>query len=35
MLIHQGVPAFEAFFGRKPEITPKLRRALEKALADV
>jgi shikimate dehydrogenase len=35
MLMHQAVPAFEAFFGRKPDVTPKLRRKLEKALADV
>ena len=33
MLIHQAVPAFEAFFGRKPKVTPRLRRILEKALA--
>ena len=33
MLIEQAVPAFEAFFGRKPKVTPKLRRMLEKALA--
>jgi shikimate dehydrogenase len=32
MLIEQAVPAFEAFFGRKPKVTPKLRRMLEKAL---
>jgi shikimate dehydrogenase len=33
MLMHQGVPAFEAFFGVAPNVTPELRRYLEKALA--
>ncbi|HJW42790.1 MAG TPA: shikimate dehydrogenase [Rhizomicrobium sp.] len=32
MLMHQGVPAFEAFFGVAPEVTPALRKALEEAL---
>jgi shikimate dehydrogenase len=32
MLMHQAVPSFEAFFGVKPEVTPALRDALEKAL---
>jgi shikimate dehydrogenase len=33
MLMHQAVPAFEAFFGQKPRVTPALRRELEAALA--
>lgn len=33
MLMHQAVPAFEAFFGVRPAVTPDLRRALEEALA--
>jgi shikimate dehydrogenase len=32
MLMHQGVPAFEAFFGATPAITPGLRKTLEEAL---
>ena len=32
MLMHQGVPAFAAFFGVEPKITPALRRVLEEAL---
>jgi shikimate dehydrogenase len=32
MLIHQGVPAFEAFFGVRPTVSPALRDQLEKAL---
>ena len=32
MLMHQGVPAFEAFFGVAPAVTPALRRHLEEAL---
>jgi len=32
MLMHQGVPAFEAFFGVKPAVTPALRAHLEEAL---
>lgn len=32
MLLHQAVPAFEAFFGHKPKVTPALRSLLEKAL---
>jgi shikimate dehydrogenase len=34
MLMHQAVPSFEAFFGVKPEVTPGLRAALEKALRE-
>jgi len=33
MLMHQAVPAFEAFFGVLPRVTPGLRRHLEEALA--
>jgi len=32
MLMHQGVPAFEAFFGVVPRVTPALRKTLEEAL---
>jgi shikimate dehydrogenase len=32
MLMHQAVPAFEAFFGVTPKVTPALRRHLEDAL---
>lgn len=32
MLMHQGVPAFQAFFGVEPKVTPALRRHLEDAL---
>lgn len=32
MLMHQGVPAFEAFFGVRPNVTPGLRAHLEEAL---
>ncbi len=32
MLMHQGVPAFEAFFGVRPSVTPALRAHLEEAL---
>jgi shikimate dehydrogenase len=32
MLMHQGVPAFHAFFGVEPKVTPALRRHLEAAL---
>jgi shikimate dehydrogenase len=34
MLMHQAVPAFKAFFGVEPAVTPELRRELEKALRD-
>jgi shikimate dehydrogenase len=33
MLMHQAVPAFRAFFGIEPKVTPELRRELERALA--
>jgi shikimate dehydrogenase len=32
MLMHQAVPAFEAFFGVKPQVTSTLRAHLEAAL---
>ena len=32
MLMHQAVPAFAAWFGVEPQVTPALRAALEKAL---
>ena len=32
MLMHQAVPAFEAFFGVRPAVTPELRRTLEAEL---
>ena len=32
MLMHQAVPAFEAFYGGDPQVTPALRQYLEKAL---
>jgi shikimate dehydrogenase len=32
MLMHQGIPAFEAFFGERPQVTPALRTELKKAL---
>ncbi len=33
MLMYQAVPAFRAFFGVEPKVTPQLRRVLEDALA--
>lgn len=32
MLMHQAAPAFKAFFGVEPKVTPALRRELESAL---
>jgi shikimate dehydrogenase len=32
MLMHQARPQFRAFYGVEPEVTPALRRELEKAL---
>ena len=32
MLMHQAAPAFEAFYGIKPQVTPALRQLLEGAL---
>ena len=32
MLLHQAVPGFEAWFGRRPEVTPMLRAAVEATL---
>ena len=34
MLMHQAVPAFNAFFGVEPKVTIELRRELEQALRD-
>lgn len=34
MLMHQAVPAFAAFYGVTPQVTPELRSELEKALGD-
>ena len=34
MLMHQAVPAFKAFYGVAPKVTPELRRALEEALRE-
>ena len=33
MLMHQAVPAFNAFYGREPKVTPSLRKALQEALS--
>jgi len=33
MLMHQAVPAFDAFFGVRPQVTRALRHVLEEALA--
>ncbi|HEY1631073.1 MAG TPA: shikimate dehydrogenase [Rhizomicrobium sp.] len=32
MLMHQAAPAFEAFYGTRPQVTPALRAELKKAL---
>ena len=32
MLLHQAVPGFEAWFGKRPEVTPELRQAIEATL---
>jgi len=32
MLMHQAVPAFAAFYGETPKVTPALRADLKKAL---
>jgi shikimate dehydrogenase len=32
MLMHQAVPAFAAWFGKTPEVTPGLRLVLEDKL---
>jgi shikimate dehydrogenase len=34
MLMHQAIPAFKAFFGVEPRVTPALRSELERALAN-
>jgi len=33
MLMHQAVPAFAAFYGQEPKVTPGLRKALQEALS--
>jgi shikimate dehydrogenase len=32
MLLHQAVPGFEAWFGKRPEVTPQLRATIEATL---
>jgi shikimate dehydrogenase len=32
MLLHQGRPAWKAWFGLEPEVTPELRSLLERSL---
>ena len=32
MLLHQAVPAFEAFYGVRPRVSNELRRAVEATL---
>ncbi len=32
MLLHQAAPGFEHWFGRRPEVTPALRAAIEATL---
>jgi shikimate dehydrogenase len=32
MLLHQAVPGFEHWFGRRPEVTPALRAAVQKSI---
>jgi shikimate dehydrogenase len=32
MLLHQAVPGFEMWFGKKPEVTPELRQRIEATL---
>jgi shikimate dehydrogenase len=34
MLMHQAVPAFESFYGVRPEVSPSLRAHLEEALRE-
>jgi shikimate dehydrogenase len=34
MLMYQAVPSFEAFFGRRPQVTPGLRTELERVLRE-
>jgi len=34
MLLHQAVPGFERWFGRKPEVTPELRRMIVADIED-
>jgi len=32
MLLHQAVPGFEHWFGRRPVVTAELRRAVQKSI---
>jgi shikimate dehydrogenase len=32
MLLHQGRPAWKAWFGVEPEVTPQLREMVERTL---
>ena len=34
MLLHQAVPGFEHWFGRRPEVTPALRAAVQKPIEE-
>lgn len=34
MLLHQAVPGFEAWYGKRPEVTLKLRQLIETAMED-
>ena len=34
MLLHQAVPGFERWFGKRPEVTAELRAAVEKSIAE-
>jgi shikimate dehydrogenase len=32
MLLHQGRPAWKAWFGMEPEVTPELRKMVESTI---
>jgi shikimate dehydrogenase len=32
MLLHQGVPAWKAWFGIEPKVSPELRAAIERTI---
>jgi len=34
MLLHQAVPGFEHWFGKRPRVTPELRAAVQKSIED-
>ena len=34
MLLHQAVPGFEHWFGKRPVVTPGLRAAVQKSIAE-